>query len=591
MLRLALSALLAAPLLAVRADSLETSNSSSWWTGAVDPVQTFYSSDLTPPEFNRITYDESEVGQDAVLLSYRGTGTSQPAPLIMNGSTGALIWSGHEDGYTNSMDLRVQTYKNESVLTFFQGDFFSGGYGNGSWYILSNNYTKIREVYSLNQTAQTSDFHEFVLTDNGTALVESWNLAEADLTAAGGSGTGWTWSCRFQEIQLGASPDEDELLFQWDSISAGVDPSESYFTVSDGAGNSTDNPFDSCHINSLEKHDTDNGALYLVSMRGPSTVYAINGTTGEIQWRLSGKYSNFTMGTSATNATHTTTGVSSNFSTDATFWYQHDARLYPGDDINSSKFRISLFDNAAGGGAPAEPTARAIVLELDTSSWTAELVWEGIPSFDTVADSQGAHRIDDEGRHFVGWGATPYFTEYDSHANIIQDVAFGTTDDIVMSYRAFKQAWSGYPWTSPSLAVNSSSAYASWNGATDVVSWTLMGGSSESAVSTEVVNVAKSGFETELAGLNGTYTFLAVAALSSDGTCLGVSPVYSTSSMSSTSTNGTCPSGSTVAAAGTNGTSTASGSGSSGSSGASGRSVMGWAVAAVAMVAAVMVQA
>lgn len=39
-------------------------------------------------------------------------------------------------------------------------------------------------------------------------------------------------------------------------------------------------------------------------MRGPSTVYYIDGTTSEIIYRISGKNTNFTMGT------------------DASFWYQ-----------------------------------------------------------------------------------------------------------------------------------------------------------------------------------------------------------------------------------------------------------------------------
>ncbi|GAA6009171.1 hypothetical protein JCM10207_004294 [Rhodosporidiobolus poonsookiae] len=525
------------------ADSLVTNNASSWWDTPA-PAQSFYSEpDLAPPEQNRLTYDASKASDNYTFLSYRSTAEgAQPAPLIMD-NNGSLVWSGYDAGYTNSMDLRVQQYKGEDVLTFFQGDFFSGGYGNGSWYMLSSNYTKIREVYSLNQTAETSDFHEFVITENNTALVESWRLAEADLTSAGGDGVGWTWDCVFQEIDI--SGDEDKLLFEWSSIEAGVSPGESYFLV-DGNGNSTDNAFDSCHINAVEKFNNGN---YLVSMRGPSTIYYIDGSSGEIIWRLSGKYTNFTMGTNAT------------------FWYQHDARLAPGSDITASKFNISLFDNAAGGGEPAESMARAIVLELDTDAMTATLVWEAFPSFGTTAASQGSHRIEPaSGSHMVGWGATPYFTEYDADANIIHDAAFGAEASTVQSYRAFKQAWSGFPLTVPKVAVNQTSAYASWNGATDVASWTLLGGTSESDVSTTVSSISKSGFETEFAGLNGTYTYLAAAAIASDGTCLGVSAVYSTSSMASTSTNGTCPSGSTVAAAGTNGTSTASGSG--GSSGA-----------------------
>lgn len=91
-----------------------------------------------------------------------------------------------------------------------------------------------------------------------------------------------------------------------------------------------------------------------------------------------------------------------------------------------------------------------------------------------------------------------------------------------MSYRAFKQAWSGYPLTSPSVAVNSSSAYASWNGATDVTSWILLGGTNESAVTTQLANTTKTGFETQLGNVNSSYPFLAVAALGSDVSSLNV---------------------------------------------------------------------
>lgn len=167
---------------------------------------------------------------------------------------------------------------------------------------------------------------------------------------------------------------------------------------------------------------------------------------------------------------------------------------------------------------------------------------------------------------------------------------FGAVDSVVQSYRVFKQSWTGYPLTSPSLAVNSTSAYVSWNGATEVASWTLMGGTSESAATTVLsANVTKSGFETAIP-LTGSDTYLAVAAMGSDGTCLGVSAVYSTSTMAATSTNGTCPSGSTVAAAGTNGTSTASGSSSTSSStSAAGRAQVGVVGALVAIAGAMAV--
>lgn len=103
---------------------------------------------------------------------------------------------------------------------------------------------------------------------------------------------------------------------------------ESYFGIDEGAGqNSSDREityilscaavsdsaclttaYDYCHLNSLEKDDD---GSYLVSMRGPSTLYKINGDTGEIMWRLGGMNSNFTI------------------SDEDRFYYQHDARCKP----------------------------------------------------------------------------------------------------------------------------------------------------------------------------------------------------------------------------------------------------------------------
>lgn len=200
---------------------------------------------------------------------------------------------------------------------------------------------------------------------------------------------------------------------------------------------------------------------------------------------------------------------------------------------------MTLFDNAAGGGEPAEATGRAIMLELDTEAWTATLVREDLPSFHEPVASQGSYQALDDGAYFVGWGAQPFYSEYAAECvslaailggfrsrlnfpraprsgTLVQDVTFGTTESIVMSYRAFKQSWAGYPLSSPSLAVNGSSAFASWNGATAVSSWVLVGGTSEDAATTRLAEEARNGFETEIGGLDDKYTFLAVAAMGSD---------------------------------------------------------------------------
>ncbi|ORY63828.1 ASST-domain-containing protein [Leucosporidium creatinivorum] len=500
-------------------------DSSAWLSGSYGsaPVQTFMSSNLTPPAFNIETAPTS--ASNYSLLSYRGTATTQPAPLIMD-SNGSLIWSGSADGYTNTMNTLVQTYKGEPVLTFFTGDFYSGGYGQGAWQMLASNYSVVGTVATLNETTEgdNSDFHEFFITENNTALVESWRVTEADLSGVSGYDSAnpatWTWDCVFQEIDI----ETNTLLFEWRSLEH-VDPSETYFEISDGSGNSSSNPFDHCHINSVEKDAKNN---YLVSMRGPSTIYYIDGTTSEIIYRISGKNTNFTMGT------------------DATFWYQHDARFR--SDNTVSPYNLSIFDNAAGGSGDVETSARGIVLSIDTDAMTAELVWSAAPSFNTTAPSQGSHQILDNGDHVIGWGAVPQFSVYSEAGEPIEDVRFGVNASTVQSYRAFKQDWIGYPLTTPSFALNTSHAFASWNGATEIASWQLLGGSSADSLSSISTNT-KDGFEATMS-YNSSYTYLAAAAISSDGTCLGVSDVYEVSSLATTGTAGTCPSGTTVAASG-----------------------------------------
>ena len=51
--------------------------------------------------------------------------------------------------------------------------------------------------------------------------------------------------------------------------------------------------FDAHHLNAVSRDDAGN---FLISLRGPSTVYYISRETGEILWRLGGLKSSFKMG-------------------------------------------------------------------------------------------------------------------------------------------------------------------------------------------------------------------------------------------------------------------------------------------------------
>ena len=134
------------------------------------------------------------------------------------------------------------------------------------------------------------------------------------------------------------------------------------------------------------------------------------------------------------------------------------------------------------------------------------------------------------GDTFVGWGSQPFFSEYDGHGKLIFDVVLPRPD---LSYRATIQKWVGQPQYPPAGAAQvkggKTTVYASWNGATQVASWKVFGGSGAGAPA--VASAAKSGFETAIGVKAGGQQFT-VQALDANGRVLGTSRPFSASSSS-----------------------------------------------------------
>jgi hypothetical protein len=93
-----------------------------------------------------------------------------------------------------------------------------------------------------------------------------------------------------------------------------VQPDECYAKPADinEATRTGAQPWDYFHINSV---DRDSKGNYVISARHCKAVYYIDGSTGEILWKLGGKNSTFTMGEN----TH--------------FAFQHDARFRNDDGL------------------------------------------------------------------------------------------------------------------------------------------------------------------------------------------------------------------------------------------------------------------
>lgn len=454
-----------------------------------EDVHTFYSRpDLRPPRLDLADADPDTAPPASPrhlflgVKEYQGDGAGQVGLLIAN-RRGQPVWFLPREGEQEMpMDFRTQTYRGQRVLTTWEG-VAPSGYGLGKCVIYSASYERIAEVNTGNGVAD-ADLHEFLITDDDTALIMAYNPVRTDLSAIGGPRDGWVLDGVIQEVDV----ETGEVLFDWRSLDH-VDVAETRKEL--GETGTRDVPFDYFHPNSIEVDD--DGDL-LVSARNTWAVYKISRSTGDVTWRLGGTKSDFALGD----------GVE--------FFWQHDARRQPDGTV-------SLFDNAAA--PPQAQRSRGMVLELDTDAMRAELVAEYVHPAGLLSDNQGSMQVLDDGRVLIGWGSQPFTSEFDADGEWITD---WRTPEAVQSYRAYLDDWVGRPDERPALAVRPNSArgvlvYASWNGATEVKRWRVLAGQRASDLS-EVVTVPRGGFETAIS-CDAKGPFFAVAGLDRDGNELG----------------------------------------------------------------------
>jgi hypothetical protein len=249
-------------------------------------------------------------------------------------------------------------------------------------------------------------------------------------------------------------------------------------------------PWDPYHLNSLSFAP---GGDLLVSARNTSAAYWINAKSGRIVATLGGKHSTYVLGAGAR------------------FAWQHDVEQVGG--------QVTMFDDEA---APTEgKQSRGLLLRLNSTHRTATVLNEYVLPQPALAGSQGNFQRLPNGNVFVGWGQLPDFSEYTSAGKLLYLGRLPGPDE---SYRAYRSTWIGEPLTAPSLAVQGTNLYASWNGATQVAAWQALAGSSPSSLSAVGAPVGRAGFETQL-GTGNSGPYYAVQALDAAGHVLSTSAV------------------------------------------------------------------
>ena len=140
-----------------------------------------------------------------------------------------------------------------------------------------------------------------------------------------------------------------------------------------------------------------------------------------------------------------------------------------------------------------------------------------------AAANQGSMQVLADGQVLVGWGNLPYFSQFSAGGTLILDGQFPVGDQ---SYRAFTAAWTAHPADKPAAAARANPAggsvvYASWNGATEVKTWTVLAGKTADALA-RVGSQQRSGFETTVT-VSSAGPFFAVTAQDADGHVLSQS--------------------------------------------------------------------
>ncbi|GAA5926738.1 hypothetical protein JCM1841_000628 [Sporobolomyces salmonicolor] len=466
----------------------------------------YRSSSIIPPSFNVLTPPPQEAIARGLLtfVGVRGSAAADDGhlgPYIVD-DRGELVWYG---GQKSVLNFGTHEYKGEKVIAFYTGSEEYPGYGRGQWQLYDSQYEHVATVEAQNTTASATDPHDFSISRDGTAVVELWRPRQVDLRPLGDNELerGWAFDCIIQEIDI----ETNELLFEWHALDH-IPVEETFYQVN-GGGTSEDDPFDSHHLNAVSQDDVGN---FLISLRGSSTVYYIDRETGMILWRLGGRYSDFEMGPGTP------------------FHFQHHARLH-GSGL-SSPARLTLFSNGANQFQQVAPEARGLILSLNMENMVASLEKEYLPSFHSACSSEGSMQILGSGNVVVGWGIVPYFSEFSPNGTLVHDVQFGqfsSRQSNDHSYRVYKDSWVGRPLYPPSFALDPSSpstAYASWNGATEVDSWHLLVGTDPEQLYGLEYRTNRTGFETTLESPElAQVPYVAVAAYDVDGQIIGVSEV------------------------------------------------------------------
>jgi Arylsulfotransferase (ASST) len=319
---------------------------------------------------------------------------------------GHVVWFHPVPQGTTAADFRVQRYRGQPVLTWWQGTGL-GGLAKGTDYVYNERFQPIATVNAGN--GLSADGHEFLITPDGTALILAYTTATADLSSIGGSSDQTVIDGVVQEVDIATG----KVLFQWSS-----QDHVPYAQSEQPLPTSSSTPWDWFHINAVH---LDRDGNLLIDARNTWTAYKVDHRSGRVIWQLGGKASSFVL-RAAPGQTLDDAGE--------LFAWQHDPEAVGFDDY-------TFFDNESTGVAQL-PFSRAITVHLDERHRVATLVASDAQPEGLSAASQGNAQTTFDGNLFVGWGSLPYLSEFDRFGRLLFNAQFPAG---VNSYRAYLLPW------------------------------------------------------------------------------------------------------------------------------------------------------
>ena len=358
-----------------------------------------------PPPVTILTSSGHVARGDIFITPTGDTSTYANGAEILD-RRGNIVWFHAVPQGLTAADFRAQAYLGKPVLTFWQGTGL-GGLASGTDYIYNDHYQQIAAVNAGN--GLSADGHEFLVTPWNTALILAYTTATANLTSIGGSANQTVINGVVQEIDIRTG----RVLFQWNSEDhVPFSQSEQPLPASPST------PWDWFHINAV--HIDTNGNL-LIDARDTWTTYEVNRFTGNIIWQLGGKASSFRLRAAPGQNLDDAGEI---------FAWQHDPEA-----IGHNEY--TFFDNESAG-TPELSVSRAVTVKLDTRNRVATLLASDDQPEGLVAPSQGNAQTTPDGGLFVGWGALPYFSEFDPSGRLVFNAQFPTG---VNTYRAYVEPW------------------------------------------------------------------------------------------------------------------------------------------------------